>query len=379
MIDKDKTLDLVASSFELMRGKLTDTEWAEKLAIAMNAESALCIRWAYGKPENLICTSSGPVDTFPTGWANWADHIASLCNSQEPELLEDILGKLDRKELAPANPCDDPQMLVGIVDWQPALIWIAVHRDANRGEFTEEEKQHFREICAYTNRSSMLHKHHARIAMMTETAVDILNNSPQAMVSLAVDGTVHFSNTMGEAILDANDGIGIRHGKLVLSDPQSQAELKEFLQTIKLLDGEKLAEGNPATTRNVSIRRPSGKKAYQILYQSIPFAMWSLEYSTSDRMVITYINDPATRFAPTVKQLQSYYGLTTAQAKVAIAMYSYTNIMSVADHLDISTNTARSHLRAIYAKMGTNNQSELMDMLNSTIKTIEINKPEATQ
>ena len=97
-------------------------------------------------------------------------------------------------------------------------------------------------------------------------------------------------------------------------------------------------------------------------------------------MVLIYLYDPSQKILPTPRQLQDYYGLTNAQAKVAVHLCSKDNIVGAAEHLGISVNTARSHLRTIYAKTGAKSQSELVGLLTSTIKTFDQNTREkATQ
>ena len=92
--------------------------------------------------------------------------------------------------------------------------------------------------------------------------------------------------------------------------------------------------------------------------------------SFRDRTVIAYTYDPEKKFAPREDELKTYFGLTDAQAKVAVRMYTSNNIKTVANDLKISINTARSHLRSIYEKMGAKNQSELVSTLTATIKNI---------
>ena len=91
----------------------------------------------------------------------------------------------------------------------------------------------------------------------------------------------------------------------------------------------------------------------------------------ADRTLLAYVYDPDYRSPPRKDQLKTFYNLTGAQSKVAIELYSVNNIITVAERLNISVNTARTHLRSIYQKTGTNNQSELMRLLSSTIKTFE--------
>lgn len=61
------------------------------------------------------------------------------------------------------------------------------------------------------------------------------------------------------------------------------------------------------------------------------------------------------------------YGLTPAQARLARYMAARGTLAGYAEKAGISTATARTHLKAIYAKTGASGQSELTRMLLSNL------------
>lgn len=376
MGDSQKTLELVSSCFELIRNELDITDWLGKFAAAAGGESAICVRWGCGKPETEVFSSFGYYDSLPAGWVNWADHVAQVSGCKKVMLLDEMLAETGRLDLIDADPVKDPQLLVGLVDWFPAYIFMAVYRDEHLGPWSDAEREHFRDICDLTRRSALLHKDHATTHAMADSTLNILNSSPRGILSLSLDGKIHFANTAAEAILTANDGITSSNGKLTFADKSVQAELNEFLETVAILRPEQLVPDNPAASRDAKAKRKSDRKPYQLLFYVLAVSTWSVESLSSDRNVIVYIFDPQERIVPKTEQLQKYYGLTKAQAKVAINMYTHSNIVTVAEKLGISVNTARSHLRVIYSKTGANNQSDLISLLTSVIKTYETSKPE---
>jgi len=71
--------------------------------------------------------------------------------------------------------------------------------------------------------------------------------------------------------------------------------------------------------------------------------------------------------SPTSEQLRDFFDLSSAQARVVLALLQGNDVMTSAAKLHISINTMRSHMRAIYAKMGINNQSDLLRLLAGTL------------
>jgi DNA-binding CsgD family transcriptional regulator len=368
MTDPQHTIDLLTAAFELHRGKIDDVAWLSKFAIAANAQSALCLRWSCGKPETLISSASGSYNKVPVGFSNWADHIATLAKPDACASLDELVNRLKRADLTVANPIKDPQLLIALVDWSPSYTFMMAHRDASEGCWTTDEIEHFKSLCELTHKSILLHKELSRAQNLALATTDILNSAPRGIIALSPDGIVQFSNSMAKQVIATNDGIDIKNSALSFTDKESQAVLNEFLASTQKLKPEQLTYGNKDSLRDCAVQRPSGRKPYLLMFSAVALSSWTIDVSPSDRMILVYINDPQKRLQPTEDQLISYYKLTGAQAKVAVQIYAVENIVTVAEVLGISINTARSHLRSIYAKTGANNQSELAKLLTDTIR-----------
>jgi hypothetical protein len=369
MTHSQHTIDLLAASFELHRGKIDETAWLNKFAVAANAQSALCTRWSCGAPETTIISVSGKYNKLPAGFSNWADHIATLAKPDACASLDELVSRLKRADLTEANPIKDPQLLITLVDWSPAYTFMMAHRDASEGCWTTDEIEHFKLLCELTRQSILLHKELSNAQNLAAATTDILNSSPRGIVALSTDGKVRFANSMATQALSSKDGISIKNECLALTDRESQSVLDEFLTATKALKPAQMAYGNKAALRNCAAQRPSGSKPYLLMFSAVALSSWTVDVSPSDRMILVYINDPQKRLQPSEDQLKSYYKLTSCQAKLAVRLYAVENVVTVAETLGISINTARSHLRSIYAKTGANNQGELIKILTDTIKT----------
>ena len=63
--------------------------------------------------------------------------------------------------------------------------------------------------------------------------------------------------------------------------------------------------------------------------------------------------------------LESLYNLTPAEARVAAKLIEYPELKNAADALNISTTTARTHLKRIFRKTNTNRQSLLVHKITT--------------
>jgi DNA-binding CsgD family transcriptional regulator len=84
-----------------------------------------------------------------------------------------------------------------------------------------------------------------------------------------------------------------------------------------------------------------------------------------DAAVLVFVIDPANRRSIPLAQIMDAYGLTQAEARVALAASSGTTILETAQLLKLSPNTIKTHLRRVFAKTATGRQAELAGLMTA--------------
>jgi DNA-binding CsgD family transcriptional regulator len=84
-----------------------------------------------------------------------------------------------------------------------------------------------------------------------------------------------------------------------------------------------------------------------------------------DAAVLLFVVDPANRRSIPLGQLIDAYGLTRAEARVALAASSGNTVIESARLLGLSPNTIKTHLRRVFAKTATARQAELAGLIAS--------------
>lgn len=82
-----------------------------------------------------------------------------------------------------------------------------------------------------------------------------------------------------------------------------------------------------------------------------------------DAAVLLFAIDPADRRSTPLGQIMDAYGLTHAEARVALAASSGNTIIETARSLNLSPNTIKTHLRRVFAKTATGRQAELAGLI----------------
>jgi FixJ family two-component response regulator len=87
--------------------------------------------------------------------------------------------------------------------------------------------------------------------------------------------------------------------------------------------------------------------------------------SNADGLAVAavFLCDPRRRATTTEEMLADLYGLTPAEARLSSLLMSGRSIDEAAQELSITANTARTHLKHVFAKTHTSRQGELVSLL----------------
>ena len=110
--------------------------------------------------------------------------------------------------------------------------------------------------------------------------------------------------------------------------------------------------------------RSDGKRHYAIQCAAVLSAgAWTVQ--REEVRYVVFILDPSALQLPGTARLVALYGLTQAQAKVALAFSSGGTYKQVARRLRVSEETVRSHVKEIYPKTRVNRQADLVRLVLS--------------
>jgi DNA-binding NarL/FixJ family response regulator len=118
---------------------------------------------------------------------------------------------------------------------------------------------------------------------------------------------------------------------------------------------------------NRSFQNVDVSQIYQLSMSAHRLESWHVESNPYDRFVVFFLAAPKFNTLPTADQLSDFYDLTRAEARLVIALMEGKNVEAAAAHLHVSVNTIRSHLRAIYSKLGTDNKADLLRIISMTL------------
>jgi DNA-binding CsgD family transcriptional regulator len=211
-------------------------------------------------------------------------------------------------------------------------------------------------LLSHLQRVLNVHRRLSTVEDMLTGLTDVVDRLSHGVVLVGVSGFVVHANRSAEELFSADDGVRLQERELRADKVADTATLKALIanamsSTSRDKDGGALAV----------IARKSGRPPLRVLVT--PLAQRPIAYSEDTPAALVFITDPEKMPLPSQQHLQRLFSLTPAEARVAMALLDGESVERLADHLGISRNTARTHLRRLFAKTNTKRQGELIRVL----------------
>jgi DNA-binding CsgD family transcriptional regulator len=196
--------------------------------------------------------------------------------------------------------------------------------------------------------------------LRTERAMmsSMLDKLPQGAVIVNREARLIFANHSAEQMLTQKDGLmRTPQGRLEASSAHEQQQLQQLIanagQPESLL---------PAQSGGVfQLSRAAGLRPLSLLIAPLKHDISHNNFHQP--AVLIFITDPEQRMESMEAVLQRLYVLTPAEARLAAIIVQGKNIATAAAKLQVTQNTARTHLKHIFEKTGVRRQSELVQLL----------------
>jgi DNA-binding CsgD family transcriptional regulator/PAS domain-containing protein len=226
-------------------------------------------------------------------------------------------------------------------------------RSARQGPFDQEERRLLEWLSPHLLRSVALGFRIDGYLAMKNAAFVVLEQLSDGVILLDRHARILFANAAARRF----ESEGLLHLRQVLatwSHPHSQ-RLTELVKSALL--------GAPGGTMSLP-RRVDGQ-LLTILVSSIRSKDIGrlADASIKDAAVLLFVIDPANRRSIPLSQIMDAYGLTQAEARVALAASSGNTVIETAQLLKLSPNTIKTHLRRVFAKTATGRQAELAGLI----------------
>lgn len=247
---------------------------------------------------------------------------------------------------------------------QSAASIISCLRPKRRGPFGEEELRLLRALMPHLQRALQLHRRLQGLQRQAHSATEGLDRLGVGFLVADSAGRILNMNARAAAILEQNDGLSARTDGLLARRAQENNELRGLVRKASATAlGKGLESGGTMT-----VSRPSGRRAFEVLVTPLRSGALTL---VPEQAAAIFVTDPETQPEPNDRFLMKRFGLTRAEARLAVGLMQGKSLQEAAEEFGLSRNTVRAQLQKALSKTGTARQGALISLLWNSLARIQ--------
>ena len=177
---------------------------------------------------------------------------------------------------------------------------------------------------------------------------------PLAVIFLDRRCRVLEMNSTARKIVDAGDGLKLERGVLVALDTRAEVQLQQMIFGAAAMETGRFLQHGGA----LSLPRPEGRHPLSAMVA--PTGVTGLFPGSRSARVVVLIEEPERKSQVPFAAFSRTYGLSPAETGLTARLVGGMSLRQAAAALGIRDNTARSHLKHVFAKTGAQRQSDLV-------------------
>lgn len=240
---------------------------------------------------------------------------------------------------------------------------LGAHRPLGAGPFDEAERLQLQALFPHVRRVLGLRERTGRNSLARVAALEAIERIETGVV--VVDGAccIRYANHAADALLSTSNEIVMHGGRLRLDDLALNNRLQSLVR-----QAEQIARGLchlPGTA--MVVPRPDR------LPITLLVSPWRAEWSSADipqPAAMIFIRAPETSASVTDQALRALFGLTRAEAVIAIAVAEGHSLEHISVKLGVGLGTVRTHVKKALVKTGTSRQAALAALVARSVAGI---------
>lgn len=233
---------------------------------------------------------------------------------------------------------------------------LGIHRPRDARAFDAESRATVERLLPHIRSGLRLRRRLTGRACASGAAEDALAALDFGVVIVSAEGVCLYANPEAERIATARDTLRLPAGRGRAVD----AARPEDARSLRLLVA---TAGRGGAGGALKLARPDGQPAVTVLVTPLPTSLAASLAAEGARPVMIALHDLAREVPMPMAILREVFGLTMAEARLAIALCGGKSLGEIAGEQQVAMSTLRFHLSALLAKTETRRQSELVRRL----------------
>ncbi len=235
---------------------------------------------------------------------------------------------------------------------------LTILRPEGMKPFGENDKKGLQRILPHLRQALDLRKHLREDRSEREALLEILDHMPVACLLVNRGARVRFLNKSAEQLLARRDGLMVQADCLIAGTSRESIRLRKMIG--RVATGQSSAPRGPG--EHMVISRPSERPPLLLT------CFW-VHRSENGRpgggegLVALLTKDPDGESLESLDSFAAAYHLTRAEGRLVGLLAEGRGVFEAASELGVTKNTARTHMKHIYSKVGTHRQTDIIRLL----------------
>jgi DNA-binding CsgD family transcriptional regulator len=227
--------------------------------------------------------------------------------------------------------------------------------------FGQREKELLQALLPHLERSIRLQTCISRTERERAVYAGAVEQLLVATIILDEQGRVLSTNAAAAALLQSGTGVTLVDNRLRLSDKAAHREFTGLLSAVMQARRQPV----PQAASAMHVPRPDAQPDLGLVVRAVSPA--GGPEGRGIPSIAVFIRDPQQATEPPQQVISRLHGLTPTEASLAMLLANGQTLDEAATELCISRNTARAHLRAVFAKTGVTRQSGLVRLILNSV------------
>lgn len=256
--------------------------------------------------------------------------------------------------------------ILGVDTLEPGgmLARLRLSRSRQEPAFSESDRKLLERLVPHLQRATQIYATLSRTTSERDLYAGAVNQLAVATIILDEQGRVLNTNALAKALLDEADGLVQRGQRLQLESRHLNQQLEAAVAAIIKAQH----RGETAVVPALRVPRSAGRSELGLVIRAVPATQWSEGQASPCAAV--FISDPDLRESASQKTLGELFGVTPAEANLAILLSRGLSLAEVSEAQNISQHTARAQLKSIFSKTNVSRQAELVRLVLKSVASL---------
>jgi len=239
-----------------------------------------------------------------------------------------------------------------VLDSPTHVAVVGIHRETGHAPRIDLDAAALHALTGTLCRAAALEQDLRALGQERSIGLLALDGIPAGVIVIDGDGRVRWLNRAAEDLLQQDDGLMSRDGRLQAARPAESAKLA------RLIAGAVGGAKSPASAGGMLVARRRGRPWLSLSVTPLGPRTSGLD----EPLALILVSDPAARVLSEAA-LAELFGLSPAERRLAAALMSGQTLTQCAVGFGVEISTVRTQLRAILEKVGVSRQTDLLRVL----------------